>query len=128
LRAYDEIDNIGSRNGGTNGSNSHKNDDYWASLINRLLELLDGTAKTDGVIIIGATNRPEKIDKALLRSGRLEKHIIIPPPDAEALIGRCQRNSNHSQTSQQVHILRCTDITPLSQRSSTFLLIGLSVF
>jgi AAA+ superfamily predicted ATPase len=84
----DEIDNIGSRNGGgTNESASHKNDDYWASLINRLLELLDGTAKTDGVIILGATNRPDKIDPALLRSGRLEKHIIIPPPDAEALVG-----------------------------------------
>lgn len=87
----DEIDNIGSRNGGVsagaNSGNGHKNDDYWASLINRLLELLDGTAKTDGVILVGATNRPEKIDPALLRSGRLEKHIIIPPLDTEALIG-----------------------------------------
>ncbi|MEP4152392.1 MAG: ATP-binding protein, partial [Lentilitoribacter sp.] len=71
----DEIDNIGSRNGGsTKESVSHKNDDYWSSLINRLLELLDGTAKTEGVVLVGATNRPEKIDKALLRSGRLEKH------------------------------------------------------
>ncbi|MEP2978570.1 MAG: ATP-binding protein [Lentilitoribacter sp.] len=87
----DEIDNIGSRigsvSGGGNSGNGHKNDDYWASLINRLLELLDGVAKTDGVVILGATNRPDKIDSALLRSGRLEKHIIIPPPDTEALIG-----------------------------------------
>ena len=52
-----------------------------------MLELLDGTTKTDGVIILGATNRPDKIDPALLRSGRLEKHIIVPPPDIEALIG-----------------------------------------
>lgn len=80
----DEIDNIGNRNGGTNGG---KNDDYWASLINRLLELLDGAFKTEGVIIVGATNRPDKIDAALLRSGRLEKHIVIPPPDTKALIG-----------------------------------------
>lgn len=82
----DEIDNIGSRNGGNSGCNNHKNNDYWASLINRMLELLDGTAKTDGVIMLGATNRPEKVDKALLRSGRLEKHIVIPPPDTESLI------------------------------------------
>lgn len=79
----DEIDNIGNRNGG----NKNGGDDYWASIINRLLELLDGAAKTDGVIIVGATNRPEKIDAALLRSGRLEKHIVIPPPDTAALIG-----------------------------------------
>lgn len=42
--------------------------------------------------------------------------------------GRCQTNSNQSQRFQKVHILRCTDITPLSQRSSTFLLIGPSGF
>jgi len=78
----DEIDNIGTREG-----SSDRNGDYWASLINRLLELLDGAAKTRGVIIVGATNRPEKIDSALLRSGRLERHIVIPAPDTEALIG-----------------------------------------
>jgi cell division protease FtsH len=79
----DEIDNIGNRNGSSDGQGS----DYWSSLINRLLELLDGATKTEGVIVLGATNRPDKIDPALLRSGRLEKHIIIPPPDIDALIG-----------------------------------------
>lgn len=79
----DEIDNIGSRNGG--GGRHY--DDYWSTLVNRLLELLDGASKTEGVIVVGATNNPEKIDPALLRSGRLEKHILIPPPDTEALIG-----------------------------------------
>jgi hypothetical protein len=79
----DEIDNIGSRGGG----GDRPFDEYWSTLVNRLLELLDGASKTTGVIIVGATNRPEKIDAALLRSGRLEKHIIIPPPDTEALIG-----------------------------------------
>jgi len=79
----DEIDNIGSRTGGI----GRDHDDYWASLVNRLLELLDGASKTQGVIIVGATNRPEKIDSALLRSGRLEKHIVIPPPDTKSLIG-----------------------------------------
>jgi cell division protease FtsH len=43
-----------------------------------VLELLDGASKTEGVIVIGATNRPDKIDPAILRSGRLEKHIVIP--------------------------------------------------
>ena len=78
----DEVDNIGSR-GNAYGD---FRDDYWASLVNRLLELLDGTARTEGVIVLGATNRPEKIDRALLRSGRLEKHIVIHPPDTKALV------------------------------------------
>lgn len=57
------------------------------SLVNRLLELLDGALKSEGVIIIGATNRPDVIDPALRRSGRLETHITIEPPDLDALEG-----------------------------------------
>lgn len=79
----DEIDNIGNRFGGKR----EQHDDYWRSLINRLLELLDGTLKTEGVIVVAATNLPEKIDPALLRSGRLEKHVAIPMPDTEGLVG-----------------------------------------
>lgn len=79
----DEIDNIGSRS----SAGARQHDDYWVSLINRLLELLDGAAKTEGVVIVGATNLPEKIDPALLRSGRLETHVRIPLPDVETLTG-----------------------------------------
>ncbi|MCT7662941.1 ATP-binding protein [Shinella kummerowiae] len=79
----DEIDNIGSRSGGRR----EQHDDYWRSLINRLLELLDGTSKTDGVVVVAATNLPDRIDSALLRSGRLEKHVAVPLPDVAALTG-----------------------------------------
>ncbi|MGE6742415.1 AAA family ATPase [Allorhizobium pseudoryzae] len=79
----DEIDNIGSRS----SAGARQYDDYWVSLINRLLELLDGATKTEGVMIVGATNLPEKIDPALLRSGRLETHVRIPLPDVETLTG-----------------------------------------
>jgi hypothetical protein len=79
----DEIDNIGSRS----GAGARQHDDYWVSLVNRLLELLDGATKTEGVVIVGATNLPEKIDPALLRSGRLETHVRIPLPDVETLTG-----------------------------------------
>lgn len=80
----DELDGIGSRNG---ARRSRDHADYWTSLINRLLELLDGALKSEGVIVVAATNQPENIDPALLRSGRLEKHVIIPPPNVEALTG-----------------------------------------
>ncbi|MDX8527014.1 ATP-binding protein [Mesorhizobium sp. MSK_1335] len=77
----DEFDGIGRRGSGREW------DTYWNSIINRLLELLDGAAKSSGVVVIGATNRPAMIDAALVRSGRLEKHIIIPRPNTDALIG-----------------------------------------
>ena len=48
---------------------------------------LDGAVRSSGIVIVGATNHPEAIDAALLRSGRLETHIRIPPPDIDALAG-----------------------------------------
>lgn len=77
----DEIDGLGHRH--ARGEHS----DYWNNVVNRALELLDGIAKTEGVIVVGATNRVGNIDAALLRSGRLEKRIDIPFPDIEALSG-----------------------------------------
>lgn len=78
----DELDNIGKRSVG-----GDKNGEYWNSVVNRMLELLDGSNKTAGVIIVAATNYPDRIDPALLRSGRLETRIDIPIPDTTALTG-----------------------------------------
>ena len=49
-----------------------------------LLTELDGAQPLRDVVVLGATNRPELIDPALLRPGRLERQIYVPPPDAEA--------------------------------------------
>ncbi|MFN7092872.1 MAG: ATP-binding protein, partial [Allorhizobium sp.] len=78
----DEIDGIGMR-----VSASRQYADYWNACVNKLLELLDGTVKSEGVIIVGATNRPHEIDEAIRRSGRLENHIEITKPDIPALAG-----------------------------------------
>ena len=78
----DEIDGIGGR---SNSARSHA--DYWDSVVNRALELLDGVGRSEGIIVVGATNNPDRIDPALRRSGRLERHIVIPQPDSAALIG-----------------------------------------
>ncbi|PCD69689.1 AAA family ATPase [Rhizobium phaseoli] len=78
----DEIDGIGQR-----ASASRPYADYWNACVNKLLELLDGAMKTDGVIVVGATNRPGEIDGAIRRSGRLETHIEIPRPDIPMLAG-----------------------------------------
>ncbi|MGV4792958.1 ATP-binding protein [Rhizobium sp. F40D2] len=78
----DEIDGIGQR-----APASRSYSDYWNACVNKLLELLDGAIKTDGVIVVGATNRPGEIDEAIRRSGRLETHIEIPRPDIPTLAG-----------------------------------------
>lgn len=78
----DEIDGIGMR-----VSASRQYADYWNACVNKLLELLDGALKSEGVIVVGATNRPQEIDEAIRRSGRLETHIEIPRPDIPALAG-----------------------------------------
>lgn len=56
---------------------------YWTQVINFLLELIDGYDRLEGVVVIGATNYPAAIDPALLRPGRLDRHIHITLPDAE---------------------------------------------
>ncbi|MGO7394554.1 AAA family ATPase [Rhizobium ruizarguesonis] len=76
----DEIDGIGSRVSAT-----RPYADYWNACVNKLLELLDGATRSEGVIVVGATNRPDEIDEAIRRSGRLETHIQIPRPDIDAL-------------------------------------------
>lgn len=77
----DEIDGFGDR--ATLGAN---NRDYSVQVINGFLELLDGVASREGVIAVGATNHPGRIDPAITRSGRLDRHIIIGLPDEEGLI------------------------------------------
>lgn len=78
----DECDGIGKRQ-----PQDREFADYWNALVNKLLELMDGAARSEGVIIVGATNRPEAMDEALKRSGRWETQIAIPLPDREALVG-----------------------------------------
>lgn len=62
-----------------NSSVNHMN----TSAVNEFLAQMNNSGD-DGVFIIGATNRPNSIDPAILRAGRLDKHVYLPPPDIEA--------------------------------------------
>ena len=75
---FDEIDSLVPKRGSYEGS-SHVTE----SVVSQFLTELDGLEELKNVIIIGATNRPDMIDPALMRPGRLEQHIFVPPPDAE---------------------------------------------
>lgn len=78
----DEFDAFGSRD-----RLSLNHEQYCSEVINALLECLDGVEKRTGVVVIGATNYPERIDHALLRPGRLGRHLQISLPDTAARLG-----------------------------------------
>ncbi len=75
---FDEIDSLAPRRGGS--ADSHVTE----RVVSQLLTELDGMEELKDVVVIAATNRPDMIDPALLRPGRIERHIYIPPPDKEA--------------------------------------------
>jgi transitional endoplasmic reticulum ATPase len=54
------------------------------SVVSQILTELDGLEELKNVVVLGATNRPDMIDPALLRPGRLDRIIYVPPPDAES--------------------------------------------
>jgi len=78
---FDEIDAIAPTRG-SHGSDSHVTE----RVISQLLTELDGLEVLSNVIIIAATNRPDIIDPALLRPGRFDRLLYVPPPDKEARI------------------------------------------
>ena len=72
----DEIDAIGSRRTSNSGAETENN-----QTLNQLLVEMDGFSSEETIIVLAATNRPEMLDKALLRPGRFDRQITIPAPD-----------------------------------------------
>lgn len=106
----DEFESIASmRSGGSASEGS----DVGNRVVNQLLASMDGVESLDGVIIVAATNRPEMIDPALLRSGRFERVLHVPPPDTGA-----------RETIFNIH----TEGMPLSKFSFKDILTGLDGF
>jgi transitional endoplasmic reticulum ATPase len=77
---FDELDSVAPRRS-TNGGDSHVGE----RIVSQLLTELDGLEDLRGVIIIGATNRPDIIDEALLRPGRFDRLLEVPLPDNDAI-------------------------------------------
>lgn len=101
----DEIDNFPQR-----GSLGRADSDEWnRGVVNGLLECLDGAVERPGVIVIGATNHPDGIDTALLRPGRLDRHILIDLPDAPA-----------REAILQYHLQARLDVYPVINRTEGF--------
>jgi len=76
---FDEIDSIASeRGGGTTDSG------VGERVVSQLLTELDGIEDMENVVVVATTNRPDLIDDALLRPGRLDRHVHVPVPDEDA--------------------------------------------
>jgi transitional endoplasmic reticulum ATPase len=76
---FDEIDSIAGERGRHSGDSG-----VGERVVSQLLTELDGLEELEDVVVIATTNRPDLIDAALLRPGRLDRHIHVPVPDAEA--------------------------------------------
>lgn len=74
---FDEIDSLASSRGASMGDAGGASD----RVLNQLLIEIDGIAERNNIYIIAATNRPDILDRALMRPGRFDKHIYIPLPD-----------------------------------------------
>ncbi len=76
----DELDAVGrSRAGG--GPNVSGGHDEREQTLNQILTEMDGFSPRESVIVLGATNRPEVLDQALLRPGRFDRRVVVSPPD-----------------------------------------------
>lgn len=98
----DEIDAIGSRRTGGSGGESENN-----QTLNQLLVEMDGFESDETVIVLAATNRPEMLDKALLRPGRFDRQITIAAPD---LNGREEILKTHSKDKKFASDVNLKDI------------------
>ncbi|OYT27888.1 MAG: AAA family ATPase [Candidatus Altiarchaeales archaeon ex4484_96] len=77
---FDEIDSLAPRRRGDDSSGSHVSE----TVVNQILAEMDGIETLENVLIIGATNRPDIVDSALLRPGRFDTRIVVPIPDKKA--------------------------------------------
>ncbi len=87
----DELDAVGRRrDGGSNGANDERD-----QTLNQLLVEMDGFTINPGVVVIAATNRPEVLDRALLRPGRFDRQVVVGAPDIK---GREEILTVHTRT------------------------------
>lgn len=103
----DEIDSIGK----SRDSQMQSNDEREQTL-NQLLTEMDGFDTSKGIVILGATNRPEILDKALLRPGRFDRRVIVDRPDLKGRIAILNVHSKDVKMSSNVNLESIAKGTP----------------
>ena len=100
----DEIDSLGKKRSQSGAGHSD-------NLLNHLLQLIDGVLKSDGVYVIGATNRAELVDEALRRAGRLNRVIEIPLPDYDSRLNLFSVYSRKLRLDSQIDLATLAKVT-----------------
>ena len=95
----DEIDAIGSRRTSNSGAETENN-----QTLNQLLVEMDGFSSEETIIVLAATNRPEMLDKALLRPGRFDRQITIPTPDLKGRLEILKIHTKDKKLSEDVNL------------------------
>ena len=95
----DEIDAIGARRTSNSGAETENN-----QTLNQLLVEMDGFSSEETIIVLAATNRPEMLDKALLRPGRFDRQITIPVPDLKGRLDILKIHSEDKRISDDVNL------------------------
>ncbi|CAN8010907.1 unnamed protein product [Ixodes pacificus] len=105
---FDELDSIAKARGGNVGDAGGAAD----RVINQILTEMDGMSSKKNVFIIGATNRPDIIDPAILRPGRLDQLIYIPLPDEKSRMAILKANLRKSPLAPDVDLTFLASISP----------------
>ena len=95
----DEIDAIGSRRTSNSGAETENN-----QTLNQLLVEMDGFSSEETIIVLAATNRPEMLDKALLRPGRFDRQVTIPTPDLNGRLEILKIHAKDKRISDDVNL------------------------
>lgn len=102
----DEIDTIGKSRDNRLGGNDERE-----QTLNQLLAELDGFDPTKGVIVLAATNRPEVLDKALLRPGRFDRRITVDRPNLAGRLATLQVHTRNIRLAEDVDLSRIAQAT-----------------
>ena len=102
---FDEIDSIVPRRGYRYDSG------VTDRIVNQLLTEMDGLEKLEGVVVIGATNRPDILDPALLRPGRFDRLVYVPPPDRAARLEILKVHTRRMPLAEDVDLERIAETT-----------------
>ncbi|MEL6912586.1 MAG: ATP-dependent zinc metalloprotease FtsH [Cyanobacteria bacterium J06598_4] len=104
----DEIDAVGRQRGtGIGGGNDERE-----QTLNQLLTEMDGFEGNSGIIVIAATNRPDVLDKALMRPGRFDRQVIVDYPDLQGRLGILEVHARGKKISPEVSLEAIARRTP----------------